>query len=95
MSEKQLFAVLVRGIGIITFIDAFRVFWNGCISWMFPRTSAPVSVFFWELVAPNLIYGLLLMVLGSTMIRWPQWLVHLAWLEKLPTIGRTSDDESL
>jgi hypothetical protein len=45
-----------------------------------------------ELVAPNLMYGLLLMVLGSTMIRWPQWLVHLAWLENLPTIGRMSND---
>jgi hypothetical protein len=92
MSEKQLFGVLVRGIGVLTFIDAFRVFWIGCTQWVFPRTSAPVSIFFLELVAPNLMYGLLLMVLGSTMIRWPQWLVHLAWLENLPTIGRMSND---
>ena len=92
MTEKQLFGVLVRGIGVITFIDGFRVFWIGCTQWVFPPTSGPVSLFFWDLVAPNLMYGPLLMVLGFTMIRWPQWLVHLAWLENLPTIGRTSDD---
>ena len=33
-------------------------------------------------MAPTLAYGLFALALATTMIRWPQWLVHLAWLEK-------------
>jgi hypothetical protein len=94
VNEKQLFGVLVRAMGVLTFMDAFRIFWNGCIQWIFPRTSAPISVFFLEMVAPNLSYGLLVMILGASMIRWPGWVVHLAWLDHLPTIGREPGSES-
>jgi hypothetical protein len=92
MNEKQLFSVLVRAVGIIVFLEGLRTFWLVFVQWALP----PINIPGWglALAVPTLSYGLFTVVLGSTMIRWPGWLVHLAWLERLPTIGRMPDDES-
>ena len=83
MSEKQIFSVLVRAVRILVFLEGLRVFWFAFTQYILPATAIhdlPLAY-----AAPSLAYGLFAMVLGSTMIRWPGWLVRLAWLEKLPT----------
>lgn len=92
MSEKQMFGVFVRALGVLVFVEGLRVFWFAYAQWGIPATAirdVPLAA-----VAPSLLYGLFAMVLGTTMIRWPAWLVHLAWLEKLPTIGKPPNDET-
>ena len=86
MSEKQMFGVLVRALGALAFLEGLRVFWFAFAQWAIPPTAIRNLTF--AVVAPSLTYGLFAMALGSVMIRWPQWLVHLAWLETLPTIDR-------
>jgi hypothetical protein len=89
VSEKQMFGVLVRSVGVLVFLEGLRVFWFAFAQWGIPATTTRDLTL--AIVAPSLVYGLFAMLLGSTMIRWPQWLVHLAWLERLPTIGRIED----
>jgi hypothetical protein len=91
VNEKQLFGVLVRAMGVLFLIDGFRTLWLISAQWAFGTRP---QEFFLELTAPNLLYGLLLIVLASTMIRWPGWVVTLAWLDHLPTIGRDTNGES-
>jgi hypothetical protein len=87
VNEKQLFGVLVRGLGVLVFLHGL----NGLfVDFMQLEFEPFVAAMF----APNVIYALLAMALGVAMVRWPQWLVHLAWLEGLPTIGRMTDDET-
>ena len=86
MSEKQMFGVLVRAVGVLVFLEGLRTFWFAFAQWGIPATAIRDLTLAVE--APSLAYGLFAMLLGSTMIRWPEWLVHLAWLERLPTIGR-------
>jgi hypothetical protein len=93
MNEKQMFSVLVRGVGLVVFLNGSRALWLSFMVWVW-RDSMYRSVFPPEFGTQDLIYGLLVLVLGLTMIRWPGWLVNLAWLEKLPTIGRMPDDEN-
>ena len=83
MSEKQAFGVLVRGVGALVFLEGLRALWFAFAQWAM-RAFGGVT---FAMAAPGLIYGLVALTLGTTLIRWPQWLVHLAWLEKLPTIG--------
>ncbi len=92
MNEKQLFSVLVRALGALAFMHGLSVLFVDLAQWEF---EPPVTqTFVTAMMAPNVIYALLALVLGTTMVRWPQWLVHLAWLERLPTIGRMADDET-
>ena len=91
MYEKQLFGVLVRAVGLLIFVDGFRVFWLACVQWIFPRHFE--GGFFLELIAPNLTYGLVVMTVALTLIRWPEWVVRAAWLDHLPTIGRVPDTD--
>jgi len=93
VNEKQLFGVFVRAIGILVFMTGLQVFWLTSAQWLFPRPFG--DNFFLDLVAPSMIYGLLAMVLGAAMVRWPQWVVHLAWLEKLPTINPPAPDDDI
>ena len=82
MDEKQMFGALVRAVGILIFLEGLRTVWLALAEWAFPNSALrgfPLSV-----MAPNMVYAVFDMVLGSTMIRWPQWLVRLAWLEKSP-----------
>jgi hypothetical protein len=90
VNEKQLFGVLVRAIGVLVVLDGAREFW-----FVLARVAflEPESVFRYP-VSQDLLYGFVIIVLGSTMIRWPEWIVRLAWLERLPTIGRMPDDEN-
>jgi hypothetical protein len=82
VTEKQTFGVLIRALGVLVFLDGVRTLWFALAQWaLFRQVTGAMT-------APSLIYGLVVVMLGSTMIRWPQWLVHVAWLEKLPTIGR-------
>jgi hypothetical protein len=92
VNEKQLFSVLVRGLGILVFLHGLSGFYVDLMQWEFE--PAVTRSFVTAMMAPNIIYALLALVLGTAMVRWPQWLVHLAWLERLPTIGRMTDDES-
>ena len=86
MNEKQAFSLLVRAIGILVFLDGLKVFSTTLLQWEF-QFLMPHDMPF-AVVAPSLVYGLLAMLLGAVMTRWPCWLVRLAWLERLPTIGR-------
>jgi len=88
VNEKQLFGVLVRAMGFFVFMEGFRVVWTASAQWVL--RDAPASIYYGPL-APNLMYALFVMILGTTMVRWPGWLVHLAWLERLPTIGPRDD----
>jgi hypothetical protein len=91
VKEKQVFSVLVRGLGILVFLHGLSSLYVDLAQWEFE--PAVTRTFVTAMIAPNVIYSLLAVVLGITMVRWPQWLVHLAWLERLPTIGRMTDDE--
>jgi len=84
-----MFGVLVRAVGVLVFLEGLRVFWFAFAQWGIPATATRDLTL--AIVAPSLVYGLFVMLLGSTMLRWPEWLVHLAWLERLPTIGRIED----
>ncbi len=91
MNEKQLFGVLVRAVGILMFVDGFRFLWLACTQLIFPRHFE--GGFFLELIAPNLTYGLIVMAVAVTLIRWPEWAIRLAWLDHWPTIGGAPDSD--
>jgi hypothetical protein len=77
-----MFGALVRAVGILVFLEGFRTVWLGLAEWAFPNSALrgfPISV-----MAPNLVYAVFGMALGVTMIRWPVWLVRLAWSDKSP-----------
>ncbi len=84
MSEKQAFGVLVRAVGVLVFLDGLKALWFAFAEWVLPS----VREMPFALIAPSLIFGLGTITLGFAMIRWPQRLVHIAWMEKLPTVGR-------
>jgi hypothetical protein len=92
VSEKQAFGVLVRAIGVLVFLEGLRTFWFGFWEWGMRGTS--VGTLNFAIVGSSLVYGVFAIVLGATMIRWPDWVVHLAWLERLPTIGRMTDNDN-
>lgn len=82
MNEKQMFGALVRALGILVFLEGFRTLWFALAEWAFPNSALrgfPTSV-----MAPQLVYAIFDLGLGVIMIRWPVWLVRLAWLEKSP-----------
>jgi hypothetical protein len=91
MTEKQLFRVLVRAMGILVFMQGLAELHVAGAQWVFMPDSQRHFVI--GLTAPNAVYGVVVLALGATMIRWPEWLVGLAWLERLPTIGRMTDEE--
>jgi hypothetical protein len=91
VSEKKLFGVLVRAIGVLVFLEGLTTSWFAFWQWGIRYTSVGMLAF--ELVGSSLVYGVLAVVLGATMTRWPDWVVHLAWLERLPTIGRMPEDD--
>jgi ABC-type transport system involved in cytochrome bd biosynthesis fused ATPase/permease subunit len=84
VSEKQLFGLLVRVLGVLVFLDGLKVLWFTLTQWVF--AGAALQAAGYTFATPTLAYGVLAMALGMTMTRWPEWLVRLAWLEKLPTI---------
>jgi hypothetical protein len=91
MTEKQLFSVLVRAMGTLVFMQGLAELYVACAQWLFTPDSQRHFVI--AMAAPNVVYGIVVLVLGTTMIRWPEWLVYLAWMERLPTIGRVIDEE--
>jgi len=92
MDEKQLFSVLVRAIGLAAILHALGTIVFQVSGWLLPafslRTAGLSAV---GVIGPSLICALVAVVLGAIMMRWPEWLVRLAWLEQLPTIGRMED----
>ena len=90
MHEKRLFSILVRMVGIFFFMDGFRAVWSSVAKWVDTGmlTFAPV------VDVSNLILGLIVMAAGVAIFRRPGWVVDLAWLERLPTIGRMTDDQA-
>jgi hypothetical protein len=80
MTEKQAFSVLVRALGVLVVLHGARVLWIPFINWVwpyaFPRGPEPF------VVVQDFVYSLVVLVLGSTMIRWPEWVVRFAWPEK-------------
>jgi hypothetical protein len=91
MSEKQLFSVLVRGVGLLVFVHGVDAFYLAVVEWYLnfgPPEYLP------KVLASRVVYGFVAMLLGAIMTRWPQGLVQLAWLERLPTIGRMPDEDS-
>lgn len=92
MSEKQLFSVLVRGVGVLVFMHGLSGLYVALAQWEFE--PAVTRTFVTAMLAPNVIYTLSALILGITMIRWPQWLVRLAWLERLPTISPVANDDT-
>jgi hypothetical protein len=89
MTEKQLFSVLVRMLGVLVVLVGLRAVAQDLMIIVWPPTySANVE---WS---KEWLYCSTVLVLGAILVRWPDWVVHLAWLEKLPTIGRPNDDET-
>ncbi len=80
MTEKQSFSVLVRALGVLVVLSGGRIFWFTLINFVwpyaFPRGPEPF------VAVQDLVYSLLVFVLGSTMIRYPEWVVRFAWPEK-------------
>ena len=90
MTEKQLFRVLVRAIGILVFMQGIGSLYVGCVRWAFAGFERPLVN---GLTTLDLMYASVVLAVGATMVRWPDWVVRLAWLEKLPTIGHMPDDD--
>jgi hypothetical protein len=91
VSEKQLFGVLVRTIGVLVFLEGVRAFLVDLLLWNWPGGFGNNPRLFGPL---EWAYGPLVMLVGALITRWPGWVVYLAWLEKLPTIGQMPGDES-
>ncbi len=91
MNEKQLFSVLVRGLGVLVFVEGLNTLYTAFVSWEIFKNTVNQS-FVVAAMTSGLIYALFALALGVAMIRWPEWLVRLAWLERLPTIDRMDDD---
>ena len=87
MTEKQLFSVLVRMLGVLVVLVGLR-----CV-------AQDLIAYFWDTYPLSMpwskewLYCAIILVVGAILIRWPDCVVHLAW-DKLPTIGRPNDEEN-
>lgn len=84
MSERRLFSVLFRTLGVLVALQGggHVLWWITLVVWVWSYSSFERSV---PLGAQELVYGLLVLLLGSIMIRWPERVVELAWFENAAT----------
>lgn len=82
MGEKQLFGVLVRTVGVLVFLEGGRSLWVSFMVWVWRDTMLGHG-FPPEFGTQDLVYGLLVLMLGFITIRWPEWIVRLAWPKEL------------
>lgn len=89
MTEKQLFGVLVRGAGVLVSLSGANNLWNAFLVWVWQDSIVGQGHSFPPMFGgQNFIYALAVLVLGLSMIRWPDWIVRIAWpqdLEKEPS----------
>jgi len=81
VNEKQLFRVSLRIMGVFVALSGGRALWLGFTTWVLQAETALTGnpgfpPMFGRM---DLVYGLLVVVLGFTMIRWPEWIERLAW----------------
>ena len=88
MTEKQLFSVLVRMAGVLVVLVGLKAVAQNALLYFWPPSYHGVE---WP---KEFLYCAVVLLLGTILVRWPNWVVHLAWLEELPTIGRSEDEET-
>ena len=59
---------------VLVFLEGLKALWFALAQSALPAFRGVT----FAMAIPSLIYGLATVTLGSTMIRWPQWLVRLA-----------------
>ena len=74
MSEKQLFTVLVRALGVLVILDGFRQAWF-CFARLLWRPELPYLYSYEQ----NLVYTVAVFAFGAMIIRAPQIFVRFAW----------------
>ena len=80
MTEKQLYGVLIRTVGVI--LRALSALYM--LPWlllMFAQVSGPCNVDPRLSIAENLLYALGLLIIGSLMVRLPELIVRISWYE--------------
>lgn len=79
MNDKQLFGVLIRWLGVVVLLQGVRALAVDVMIWTTPSRfgSRPPL-----LGGQEQIYVTLILVIGLIMIRWPEWVVQLAWFDK-------------
>jgi hypothetical protein len=81
--EKQIFGLFVRMVGVLIFFEGGRSLWFSLVVWVWRADTKLVGGFPPNFGTYDLVYGLLVLVLGFTTIRWPEWIVRLAWPKEL------------
>jgi hypothetical protein len=82
MTEKQMFKVLVRWLGVIILLDGIRGIAVDLMIWTTPAqygSSPPL------LGGQEQVYLAVFILLGLMMIRFPEWIVYITWWEELPS----------
>ncbi len=75
MTERMLFRVLVRMVGVFTLVDGFKQAFYLTVRPIFPESNWRHSINF------DLSVTLALVVFGAILIRWPSWIVEFGFPE--------------
>jgi hypothetical protein len=73
MSDRQIFGLIARALGLSVFIYGFLVMNTGILRWIDPRASYRHSI------AGDVFYGLIMMFLGAVLVGWTEWLVAFSY----------------
>lgn len=82
MDEKRLFSVLVRWLGLVIFLEGVRALALDVMIWTTPARFGNSPPLFG---GQEQVYVVVIVLLGLTMIRFPEWVVHITWFEKSPS----------
>jgi len=76
MTEKQVFGLIVRGLGVLVILDGARQAW-----FLIMRFAYPPSVFHYPF-SLDLLYAVVVLMVGLALMRSPEMIVRLAWSEE-------------
>ena len=81
MTEKQIFSIFVRALGVLVVLDGLRQLW-----YVFARLLWTDGHYLYPF-SQDLTYTLIVLAVGATIIRQPDWFVRIAW----PPESKTSN----